>query len=99
MFHSLLSFSTCPKPTNACSSITDQSQCGQYYLQPSCTENTTKTYCTQCSKCFAGLNDCVKGLWGCQECNKKNGSYTCTGTGCKWGSYCSNGGGTVTCTK
>jgi hypothetical protein len=99
ILHSLISFSKCPTATMACSSITDQSQCGNYYLQPSCTENTTTTYCTQCSACIAGYNDCIKGAKGCKKCEIKNGKHTCTGTACKWGKYCYNGGPQITCSK
>ena len=99
MLHSLLSFSKCPTATPACSKITNQSTCGNYYLETRCTENTTRTNCWSCGACVKGMSNCMKGTPGCKKCNIRNGTYTCTGTRCKWGDYCSNGGGNITCTK
>jgi hypothetical protein len=99
MFHSLLSFSGCPTATTACSKITNKDNCGKYYLETGCTENRTTTYCYHCSLCVAGANNCIKGTAGCNKCKIKNGTYTCTGMQCKWGDYCFNGGGKISCTK
>jgi hypothetical protein len=100
ILHSLLSFSSsCPTSTSACSNITNQDTCGSYYVEDSCKENTTTTYCSNCDVCIAGYSDCVKGAYGCKACVFNNGTYTCTGIGCTWGTYCYDGGANITCTK
>jgi hypothetical protein len=55
--------------------------CGNCFVATS--QQYVTTYCTQCSACVSGANDCIQGALGCNECN--------IATGYSDGYFCSNG--------
>jgi hypothetical protein len=65
--------------TNNCSSVVGN--CEDYFVSTG--QQYTTTYCTQCSVCDAGANDCIQGALGCNECNIATGyddGVWCAGT-------------------
>ena len=60
-----------------------------------CSTVKKTTYCTNCSVCIAGQNDCIKGAAGCKKCDIATNTIECTGgVQCKQnGAVCTDGGG------
>lgn len=79
-------FSSCLQTVAACNNapgnIPANAECSNYYILTGGSANTTITYCTQCNTCIAGMNDCIKGDLGCNECNISTGSTTYHGVAC-----------------
>lgn len=97
-------FASCPKTVSACNNepgnIPAGATCSDYYIVTGGTPNTTTTYCTQCSVCVAGMNDCVKGALGCNKCNISNGTTTYHGIACAGSpNACAPGNTNFSCTS